>query len=125
MARLIGVDIPNDKRILISLTYIKGIGRHASERILKEVGVEINRRTKDLTEDEISRLAATIEKYYQVEGALNRQVSSNINRLKDIACYRGFRHRRNLPVRGQRTRTNSRTRKGPRRTVANKKVAAK
>ena len=115
----------NNKRVDIALTYIKGIGLDSSYRILKEVNVDGTKRAKDLTEDEVSRLASEIEHNFIVEGTLTRQVNSNISRLKDIACYRGLRHRRNLPVRGQRTRTNARTRKGPKRTMANKKKVIK
>ncbi len=121
MPRIAGVDIPNDKRIVISLTYIYGVGGHHSEAILKEAGIEHDVRAKNLTEDEISRIAAVIDRNYIVEGQLRRQVNQNVARLRDIQCYRGVRHRRGLPVRGQRTRTNARTRKGPKKTVAGKK----
>ncbi len=121
MPRIAGIDIPNEKRIVISLTYIYGVGRHHSEAILKEAGIEHSVRAKKLTEDEISRIASIIDRNYIVEGQLRRQVTQNIARLKDIQCYRGIRHRRGLPVRGQRTRTNARTRKGPKKTVAGKK----
>lgn len=121
MPRLIGTDIPNDKRIIVALTYIYGVGRTTSEKILKEVGINESVRAKDLTEEELKRLAVTIENNYTVEGALRRMVQMNVNRLKDIACYRGLRHRRGLPVRGQRTRTNARTRKGPKRASIKKK----
>ncbi|MFH1418255.1 MAG: 30S ribosomal protein S13 [Planctomycetota bacterium] len=121
MPRIAGVDIPNEKRIVIALTYIYGIGPHHSEAILKEAGIEHSVRAKKLTEDEISRIASIIDRTYIVEGQLRRQVTQNIARLKDIQCYRGIRHRRGLPVRGQRTRTNARTRKGPKKTVAGKK----
>ena len=121
MPRLIGVDVPHEKRIVISLQYVHGIGKHSAERILEAVGIDQNVRAKDLTEEELKRIANEIESKYTVEGALRRQVSTNIQRLKDINCYRGMRHRKGLPVRGQRTKTNSRTRKGPRRTVATKK----
>lgn len=115
MPRLIGTDIPNEKRILISLTYLYGIGRHTSALILAEAGISENVRAKDLTEEELKRLNAIIEAKYLVEGGLRRQIQANIARLKEIRCYRGLRHRASLPVRGQRTRTNARTRKGPKR----------
>lgn len=121
MPRIAGVDIPNEKRIEIALQYIHGIGPHLSRVILKEAGISPDVRAKNLTEDEISRIAGIIDRNYVVEGQLKRQVSQNIARLKDIQCYRGLRHRRGLPVRGQRTRTNARTRKGPKKTVAGKK----
>jgi small subunit ribosomal protein S13 len=121
MPRIAGIDIPNDKRIVISLTYIYGIGPHVAAEILKEAHIDVNVRAKNLTEDDISRIAAIIDRNYTVEGQLRRAVTQNIARLKDIACYRGYRHRRGLPVRGQRTRTNARTRKGPKKTVAGKK----
>ena len=121
MARIAGVDLPNEKRVEIGLTYIFGIGRSSSNKILKEAGINPDTRVKDLTEDEISKLRAIIDKDYQVEGDLRRQVSLDIKILIEIGCYRGLRHRRGLPVRGQRTKTNARTRKGPRKTMANKK----
>ena len=121
MPRIAGVDIPNDKQILFSLTYIYGIGRHTSAQILKAVEIDPLLRAKDLGEDDLSRLSSHIDENYPVEGQLRRQESQNISRLRDIRCYRGLRHRIGLPVRGQRTRTNARTRKGPRRTVAVKK----
>lgn len=121
MARIAGVDLPNEKRVEIGLTYIFGIGRSSSNKILKEAGINPDTRVKDLTEDEISKLRAIIDKDYQVEGDLRRQVALDIKRLIEIGCYRGLRHRRGLPVRGQRTKTNARTRKGPRKTMANKK----
>jgi small subunit ribosomal protein S13 len=121
MARILGVDIPNEKPIEIALTYIFGIGLSTARRILDEAKIERLARTKSLTDEEVSRIAVTIEKRCVVEGQLRRQISQNIQRLKDINCYRGQRHRRGLPVRGQRTRSNARTRKGPRRTVAGKK----
>ena len=121
MPRIVGVDIPNNKRIEIALTYIYGIGESYARDILKEVGIDFGKRAKDLTEDELSRLGSAIEKNYVVEGQLRRQVGQNISRLRDIKCYRGTRHRRGLPVRGQRTKTNARTRKGKRKTVAGKK----
>jgi len=121
MPRIAGVDIPNDKRVVISLQYIYGIGPHHAKAILKEAHINEDVRSKNLTEDEISRIAGIIDRNYVVEGQLRRQVTQNIARLKDIQCYRGTRHRRGLPVRGQRTRTNARTRKGPRKTIAGKK----
>ncbi|MFH1380722.1 MAG: 30S ribosomal protein S13 [Candidatus Omnitrophota bacterium] len=117
MPRLVGVDIPKEKRIEIALTYIHGIGRSTSNRILKAAGVDPSIRAKILSEDEISRIIAVIQKDCKIEGDRRREVSANIKRLIDIGAYRGFRHRRNLPVRGQRSRTNARTRKGPRKTV--------
>ena len=121
MARVAGVDIPNEKKILYSLRYIYGIGPFFSGQILKEAGVDPDIKTRDLTEDQLSRIASVIDRNYVVEGSLRRQVQQNIARLRDIGCYRGLRHRRGLPVRGQRTRSNARTRKGPRKTVAGKK----
>lgn len=121
MPRLIGTDIPNDKRIVVALTYLYGIGRATSERILAEASISESVRAKDLTEEELKRLNSIIDEKYMVEGALRRQIQANINRLKDIRCYRGLRHRVGLPVRGQRTRTNARTRKGPKRTFSGKK----
>jgi small subunit ribosomal protein S13 len=119
--RIAGVDIPNDKPIRVSLRYIYGIGPHFADEIVKEAGLDGARRANDLTEDELSRIAGIIDRSYVVEGQLRRQVQQNIARLRDIGCYRGLRHRRGLPVRGQRTRSNARTRKGPRKTVAGKK----
>lgn len=121
MARIAGVDLPRDKRVEIALTYIFGIGKTTSQKILKETGISANTRVRDLTEDEVSKLRETIDKEVKVEGDLRREISLNIKRLTEIGRYRGVRHRRGLPVRGQRTKTNARTRKGPRRTVANKK----
>ena len=121
MPRILGVDIPNEKPVRVSLTYLYGIGRHQADLILKACGIEGARRAHELSEDEVARIAGEIEKNHVVEGALKRQISSNVQRLKDIACYRGIRHRRGLPCRGQRTRTNARTRKGPRKTVAGKR----
>ncbi|HAA90106.1 MAG: 30S ribosomal protein S13 [Thermoanaerobacterales bacterium 50_218] len=117
MARIAGVDLPRDKRVEIALTYIYGIGRSSAKKILQKTGVNPDTRVKDLTEDEVSRIAEVIDKEYTVEGDLRREVAMNIKRLIEIGCYRGLRHRRGLPVRGQRTRTNARTRKGPRKTV--------
>ncbi len=121
MPRIAGVDIPNDRRIVIALQYIYGIGPTLSRRILKETGIDESVRAGKLSEDEISRIASAIDRGYVVEGQLRRQVQQSIARLRDIGCYRGLRHRRGLPVRGQRTRSNARTRKGPRKTVAGKK----
>ncbi len=121
MARISGVDLPRDKRVEIALTYIFGIGKPTSQRILTSTGVNPDTRVRDLTEDELARLRETIDKEQKVEGDLRREIAINIKRLIDIGCYRGIRHRRGLPVRGQRSKTNARTRKGPRRTVANKK----
>lgn len=121
MARIAGVDLPRDKRVEIALTYIFGIGRTTSKKILEDTGISSETRVRDLTEDEVSKLRETIDKSVKVEGDLRREISLNIKRLVEIGCYRGVRHRRGLPVRGQRTKTNARTRKGPRRTVANKK----
>ena len=121
MPRIVGVDIPSDKVVWVALTYVYGIGRKSALDILSATGINAQRRAKDLTDEELARLASEIEKGYVVEGNLRRQLQQNISRLKEIACYRGIRHRRGLPVRGQRTRTNARTRKGPRKTVAGKK----
>ena len=121
MARIAGVDLPNEKRVEIGLTYIFGIGRKSSNKILSETGINPDTRVKDLTEDEISKLRAAIDKDYHVEGDLRRQTALDIKRLIEIGCYRGLRHRRGLPVRGQNTKNNARTRKGPRKTMANKK----
>jgi small subunit ribosomal protein S13 len=125
MARIAGVDIPRDKRVEISLTYIYGVGRSTANKILKRAEINPDTRVKDLTEQEISRIREVLEGNHVVEGDLRRELSMNIKRLMDIGTYRGLRHRRGLPVRGQRTRTNSRTRKGPRRTVGAKKKAKK
>ncbi len=121
MARIAGVDIPNAKRVEIALTYIYGIGRKSSNDILAKTGIDPDKRAKDLTEDEVAKLREEIENNYHVEGDLHREVSLNIKRLVEINCYRGIRHRKGLPVRGQRTKTNARTRKGPAKTIANKK----
>ncbi|MCH7812614.1 MAG: 30S ribosomal protein S13 [Planctomycetes bacterium] len=121
MPRIAGVDIPAAKRMVTSLTYIYGVGPTVAQQILKEAQIEEQVKAKDLTEDEVSRVAGVIDRNYQVEGQLRRAVQSNIARLRDIGCYRGLRHRRGLPVRGQRTRSNARTRKGPKKTVAGKK----
>ena len=122
MARVAGIEIPANKLAWVSLTYVFGIGDTLAHKILKEAGVPENLRIKELTEDQLTRINSIVDKNYVVEGALRRVVAQNIQRLKDIACYRGSRHKRSLPVRGQRTRTNSRTRKGPRKTVAGKKA---
>ena len=121
MARLVAVDIPDGKRVVVALTYIYGIGRSSSEEILKKAGVDESVRVKDLSAEQLGRIRQVIEGDYRVEGALRTEVALSIKRLKDIGCYRGWRHRRGLPVRGQRTRTNARTRKGPKKTVAGKK----
>ena len=125
MARISGVDLPREKRIEIALTYIFGIGVPSARKILATTGVNPDVRVKDLSEDDAQKLRREIEEHYVVEGDLRREVSMNIKRLMDIGCYRGLRHRLGLPVRGQKTKTNARTRKGKRRTVANKKVATK
>ncbi len=125
MARISGVDLPRDKRVEIALTYIFGIGLNTSQKILGLTNIDIATRVRDLTEEEVSRLREAIERECTVEGDLRRMVSANIKRLMEIGCYRGIRHRRGLPVRGQRTKTNARTRKGPRRSVANKKKVKK
>ncbi|MCQ2466765.1 MAG: 30S ribosomal protein S13 [Clostridia bacterium] len=121
MARIAGVDLPNDKRLEIALTYIYGIGKTNAASILKETGINPDTRVKDLTEDEVAQIRDQIENNYTVEGDLKREVALNIKRLQEIGCFRGRRHRNKLPVRGQRTKTNARTRKGPKRTVAGKK----
>ena len=122
MARIAGVDLPREKRVEIGLTYVYGIGRATANKILAEAGVNPDTRVRDLTDDEVKRIAAAIEADHQlVEGDLRREIAMNIKRLQEIGCYRGIRHRRGLPVRGQKTKTNARTRKGPKKTVANKK----
>jgi small subunit ribosomal protein S13 len=121
MPRLLGVDIPNDKPTHISLTYLYGVGSKVARDLCHKAGVDPQRRARELADDELSRLAALLERDYVVEGPLRRQLQQNVNRLRDIKCYRGIRHRLGLPVRGQRTRTNARTRKGPKKTVAGKK----
>jgi len=121
MPRVVGVDIPGNKPAGIALTYIYGVGRSSAAKILAEAGVDFAVTAKNLSEEDLSRIASVIDKNFSVEGALRRQISQNIGRLQDIACYRGLRHRKGLPVRGQRTRTNARTRKGKRKTVAVKK----
>ena len=121
MPRISGVDLPANKRVEFALRYIYGIGPTNALAVLKEAGIEVGVKAKELTEEEVARIGSVIERNYQVEGQLRRTIQSNITRLKDIRCYRGMRHRAHLPVRGQRTRTNARTRKGPRKTVAGKK----
>ncbi|HEU5050979.1 MAG TPA: 30S ribosomal protein S13 [Gemmatimonadales bacterium] len=125
MARIAGVDLPRDKRIEVALTYIFGIGRATSNRILSETGVSVETRVRDLSDAEVARLRQYIERSLRVEGALRTEVAMNIKRLMDIGSYRGIRHRRGLPVRGQRTHTNARTKKGPRRAIAGKKKVTK
>ena len=124
MARIVGVDIPRDKRVEISLCYIYGIGLTTSHKILERTRISPDIRVKDLTEEQVNRLREVIDREFKVEGDLRREVDRNIKRLIEIGCYRGMRHRRNLPVRGQRTRTNARTRRGPKKTVAGKKKAS-
>jgi small subunit ribosomal protein S13 len=124
LARIAGVDIPNDKQVWVALTYIHGIGRTKSRETVAAVGVVPETRVKQLTEDEISRIRDYIDRHFTVEGDLRREVNLNIKRLMEIGCYRGLRHRRGLPVHGQRTRTNARTRRGPRRTVAGRRRAS-
>ena len=121
MARIAGVDLPRDKRVEIGLTYIYGIGRTSATRIVNEAGVNPDTRVRDLTDDEVKAIATVIEQTQVVEGDLRREVAMNIKRLQEIGCYRGIRHRKGLPVRGQKTKTNARTRKGPKKTVAGKK----
>lgn len=125
MARIAGVNIPTQKRVEIALTYIHGIGRTMATKICQEVGVPRERRVNELTDDEVARIRETIDRDYVVEGDLRREVAMNIKRLMDLGCYRGLRHRKGLPVRGQRTSTNARTRKGPARPIAGKKKAAR
>ncbi len=124
MARIAGVDVPRDKHIWVSLTYIYGIGPTRSRQILARANVAADRRTRDLSEEEVGRLREVIDREYMVEGDLRREVNQNVRRLIEIGCYRGVRHRRGLPVHGQRTRTNARTRKGPKKTVAGRKKAS-
>jgi small subunit ribosomal protein S13 len=121
MPRLLGVDIPSDRQTIVSLQYLYGVGPHVARELCHKAGVNPHAKARDLHEDEVARLAALLDKDYTVEGQLRRQVAQNIARLRDIGSYRGMRHRRGLPVRGQRTRTNARTRKGPKKTVAGKK----
>ena len=121
MARIAGVDLPREKRIEIGLTYIYGIGRTSATRILEAANVDPNTRVRDITDEEVKRISAIIDETQTAEGDLRREIAMNIKRLQEIGCYRGIRHRKSLPVRGQKTKTNARTRKGPKRTVANKK----
>ncbi|MCR4727614.1 MAG: 30S ribosomal protein S13 [Lachnospiraceae bacterium] len=121
MARIAGIDLPREKRVEIGLTYIYGIGRASSNKILEAAKVNPDTRVRDLTDDEVKKISEVIEQHYMVEGDLRREVALNIKTLQEIGCYRGIRHRKGLPVRGQKTKTNARTRKGPKRTVANKK----
>ena len=121
MARIAGVDLPREKRVEIGLTYIYGIGRTSSNRILAAAGVNPDTRVRDLTDEDVKKISAVIDETQTVEGDLRREIAMNIKRLQEIGCYRGIRHRKSLPVRGQKTKTNARTRKGPKRTVANKK----
>ena len=121
MARIAGVDLPREKRVEIGLTYVYGIGRATANKILAEAGVNPDTRVRELTDDEVKRISEVIDAEYMVEGDLRREVALNIKRLQEIGCYRGIRHRKGLPVRGQKTKTNARTRKGPKKTVANKK----
>ncbi len=125
MARIAGVNIPTAKRVLIALTYIHGIGRTSALKICDEIGIPPERRVNDLTDDELVRIRETIDKGYQVEGDLRREVAMNVKRLMDLGCYRGLRHRRGLPVRGQRTHTNARTRKGPAKAISGRKRVIK
>jgi small subunit ribosomal protein S13 len=121
MARIAGIDLPRDKRVLIGLTYIYGIGRPTSEQVLAKASIDVNTRVKDLTEEEVAKLRSILEEDHLIEGDLRREISMNIKRLQDIGSYRGIRHRKRLPVRGQKTKTNARTVKGPKRTVSRKK----
>ncbi len=121
MARIAGIDLPKNKRIEVALTYIYGVGRSTAQRILSQAGVDCDTRSDDLTESEVGQIRKVLDAEYKVEGDLRREISMNIKRMMDLGCYRGLRHRRGLPVRGQKTKTNARTRKGPRKTVAGKK----
>jgi small subunit ribosomal protein S13 len=121
MPRLLGVDIPNNRQIVVSLTYLYGVGPATARELCRKAGIDASTRARDLSESDVARLATLLDNDYTVEGQLRRQVTQNINRLREIGCYRGIRHRKGLPVRGQRTRTNARTRKGPKKTVAGKK----
>ena len=121
MPRVIGVEIPDNKRLVVALTYIYGVGRTTSEKLCKDLNLDVSMRARNLNEDQIQMIGSHLQKNYAVEGQLRRQVTASINRLREIGCWRGLRHRRGLPVRGQRTRTNARTRKGPKKTVAGKK----
>jgi small subunit ribosomal protein S13 len=125
MPRILGVDIPNNKKVPYSLAALFGIGLHRAEHICAETGIDPNRRAYQLTEEELGKITAYIENNYVIEGNLRREIQANVQRFKEIGCYRGYRHARNLPCRGQRTRTNSRTRKGKKKTVANKKILRK
>ncbi len=125
MARIAGVNIPTAKRVVIALTYIHGIGQNSAEKICQDIGIPAERRVNDLTDDELVRIRETIDQEFQVEGDLRREVAMNVKRLMDLGCYRGRRHRRGLPVRGQRTHTNARTRKGPAKAIAGKKRVLK
>ena len=125
MARIAGVNIPTAKRVVIALTYIHGIGRNSAAKICQDIGIPAERRVNDLTDDELGRIRETIDQEFQVEGDLRREVAMNVKRLMDLGCYRGRRHRRGLPVRGQRTHTNARTRKGPAKAIAGKKRVLK
>ncbi len=125
MPRIVGVDIPNEKPLAIALTYIYGIGHTSARKVVADLAMRGDMRAKDLSDDEAAKIAAHLQEHYVVEGPLRRQLLQNVNRLKEIQCYRGLRHRRGLPVHGQRTRCNARTRKGPRKTVANKKILRK
>ena len=125
MARIAGVNIPTAKRVVIALTYIHGIGRNSAENICQNIGIPAEQRVNDLTDDELVRIRETIDQEFQVEGDLRREVAMNVKRLMDLGCYRGCRHRRGLPVRGQRTHTNARTRKGPAKAIAGKKRVLK
>ncbi|HXT15447.1 MAG TPA: 30S ribosomal protein S13 [Gemmatimonadaceae bacterium] len=125
MARIAGVDLPRDKKVEIGLTYIYGIGRHAAQEIIEKAGIDANLRIRDLTDADVNKIRGVIERDHKVEGALRTEVAMNIKRLMDIGSYRGIRHRRGLPVRGQRTHTNARTKKGPRRAIAGKKKVTK
>ena len=125
MARISGVDLPRDKKVEIGLTYIYGIGRHAAQTIIEKAGIDANLRIRDLTDADVNKIRGVIERDHKVEGALRTEIAMNIKRLMDIGSYRGIRHRRGLPVRGQRTHTNARTKKGPRRAIAGKKKVTK
>ena len=125
MARIAGVDLPREKRVEIGLTYVYGIGRVSANRILKDANVDPDTRVRDLTDEEVARINAVVSETQTVEGDLRREIAMNIKRLQEIGCYRGIRHRKGLPVRGQKTKTNARTRKGPAKTIANKKMATR
>jgi len=125
MPRIVGVDIPNEKPLAIALTYIYGVGHTTAKKVVTDLSMRADMRAKDLSDDEAAKIAVHLQEHFLVEGSLRRQLLQNINRLKEIQCYRGLRHRRGLPVHGQRTRCNARTRKGPRKTVANKKILRK